>query len=299
MQFRSILIKRFFKDSSGVPTVKDRCYRRRFIALRAPIRKQHLRDALVPILLGFAMAASSSNASELVESKEIVEIVESAEPEPLFEFKITTAWDSRYVSEGRDNLDGDSLFGATIEAAYVGLPFGAITFGTWYAWTPASRAYSELNIWAEYRFEIGNFEAYAGYTHLRFYPFDVHENEIGAGAAYGLPLDFTVGGDCYYSFFTDGSFFELFLERECKVAQWLLLTPTVFMGFNAGYRPEGHDGANNVTAVLDATVPINDNIEVAGYVAYNWAIDSDAARHPGDESLKDFFFGGVGLSLSF
>ena len=260
----------------------------------------HLRlIKLIPILLGFAPADPTGTASELVDTKEIIEVVESAKPGPLFEFNITTDWNSRYVSEGRDNLDGDSLLGITIEAAYVFLPFGAITLGTWYAWTPASTAFAELDAWAEYSLEIGNFEAYAGYKHLRFYPYDVHENEIGAGAAYELPLAFAVGGDWYYSFATDGSFFELFIERGCEVTPWLVLTPAVIMGFNAGYRPEGHDGANNVITSLTMAIPVTNHIEIAGYVAYNWAIDSNAARYPGDEQLKDFFFGGVGLSLSF
>lgn len=251
------------------------------------------------ILLGFAMAVSSGPAGELITPQVIVEAVNPVEPKPLFEFNINTAWDSRYVSEGRDNLAGDSLIGITVETACVGLPFGAITLGTWYAWTPAPIAYAEFNIWAEYSFEIGNFEAYAGYNHLRYYPADLRDHEIGAGAAYGLPLGLTVGGDWYYSLHADGSFFEVFLEGKYKVAPRLVLTPTVVLGFNAGYIVEGHDGANNFTTALTATVPIMEQIELRGYVAYNWAIDSDPARYLQDELLEDFFFGGVAISVSF
>lgn len=263
----------------------------------------HLRfSKLVPILFGFALAGPAGTASELVESKKIVE---SAEPEPLFAFSITPAWDSRYVSEGRDNLDGDSLFGATTEISYLGLPFGEIMVGTWYAWTPDSPAYSEFNAFAEYSFEIGEFGAYFGYNHLRFYPEeqfhpdDNYDNEIGAGVSYGLPLNIGIGADWYYSFDANGSFFELILEGEYEVCKRLTLVPSALLGFNAGYIAAGHDGANNVAVGLEAVVPVNDYIELAGYTAYNWAIDRDFPNYPDDEILRDFFYGGVRVTISF
>lgn len=47
------------------------------------------------------------------------------------EFAMNGTWDSRYATEGRDNLDGDALVGTAIETAFKGLCLSA-----WYASSP-------------------------------------------------------------------------------------------------------------------------------------------------------------------
>jgi hypothetical protein len=248
------------------------------------------------MFLGLALAASTGSADEVVRAKEIVEIVE---PAPLLEFNITAAWDSRYVSEGRDNLDGNSLLSATVEAAYLGLPFGEVLLGSWYGWTPNRAAYAELNLYFEYGFEIGDFSAYAGYNHLHFHPDDLHDNEIGAGVSYALPYGLTPGADWVYSSEANGSYFEVYLEGEVEITPWLVLNPAVTTGFNAGYVSDGHSGHNNVAVILGAAIPVGDNVEIGGYVAYTWGVNVAPDRFGDDEILSDFLYGGVSVTLSF
>jgi len=70
------------------------------------------------------------------------------------------------------------------------------------------------------------------------------------------------------------------------------------MGFNVGYVPDGHDGANNVALSLEAAVEIKDGVSLVAYGAYTWGIDSDAERYAGDGLLTDYAFAGVGLACS-
>lgn len=65
------------------------------------------------------------------------------------------AWDSHYVSEGRDNLSGDSLASAKVEASLLGF-----CGGLWYARNPAGN-YDELNAFLGYDFSLGPLELYA------------------------------------------------------------------------------------------------------------------------------------------
>ncbi|MGI9243665.1 MAG: hypothetical protein ACR2RV_22910 [Verrucomicrobiales bacterium] len=203
-------------------------------------------------------------------------------------------WESRYVSEGRDNLDGGSLLSTFNEFS-----FGPLTFAPWFAWGPDSD-YTELNLSLVAGFNLGDdFELYTAYTHLRSPSDNVHDNEVAAGLIYtGLGwLD--LGGDWYHSFDADGSFFELFATREFELSEQLSMNSFALVGFNDGYIPDGHDGGNNVILGLDASWKMTRHLGVNTFASYNWAIDRDAARYPGDESLGDFFWGGVGVRIDF
>lgn len=209
-------------------------------------------------------------------------------------FSLSFAWDSRYVSEGRDNLDGDGLLGTTLELSWEGFNLGA-----WYADSPDG-PYDEFNSYLEYGWEAGDFAFYVGYTYLRFMNAGGHDHEVGAGVAYnGFDCGIVPALDAYYSFDASGAFFELSFTRAFEVAPWLTLEPGIVFGINQGYIADGHEGGNHVAAALSATVPVSEQVEIGAYVSYNWAIGSDPLRYADDAALKDFLFGGVTLTLSF
>jgi len=116
------------------------------------------------------------------------------------------AWDSRYVLEGRDMLDGEDLVGTTVDALYRGVDLGA-----WYAASPGTE-YTEFNAYLNYTVEYGDWEASVGYMHLRFLSDDEEDNEVGASLAYGgIPGGLTAHADWYHSFEAEGSFVEAVL----------------------------------------------------------------------------------------
>ncbi|MEP4077985.1 hypothetical protein [Haloferula sp.] len=206
----------------------------------------------------------------------------------------TAAWDSHYVSEGRDNLDGDGLMSAAVEITWEDL-----LFGVWYANSP-QQSYDEWNFFVEYGRECGEFEWFVGYNHLRFPDAGGHDHEVGAGLIYnGLPWGLTPGVEAYYSFDAGGTFYEASLTREFEICEWMVLEPGIVIGFNDDYVSDGHQGANHIAAVLGCAVPISDSIELSAYLSYNWAIDRDPLASPDDFLLNDFLYGGLGLTFTF
>lgn len=207
---------------------------------------------------------------------------------------ISIGFDSRYVSEGRDNLDGDSLLHGTLE-----LNVHDLSFGVWYADSPEN-PYNEFNLWLEYGFRLGDVDFHVGFNHLRFPDDNSHDNEIGIGASYGeLPWGLSAGVDAYYSFAVEGTFLEAALTRAFTPCDWLTLEPGIVLGRNEGYVSSGHRGANHVAAVISAMVPLGDQVELTSYLSYNMAIDSDPIRSPDDALLKDFLYGGLAVSFVF
>ena len=209
-------------------------------------------------------------------------------------FHLHALWESRYASEGRDNLDGGSLFSTFSEFSY-----GPLTFAPWFAWGPDSD-YTELNLSLVAGTNLGDhLELYLGYTHLQFLSDNLYDNEIGAGLVFTGLSWIDIGGDVYYSFDSEGSFFEVFATREFELCSHFAVTPFALVGFNAGYIPDGHDGANHAVVGIESAWRVNSHLAFNGFASYNWAIDRDAAQYAGDASLGDFFWGGVGVKVDF
>jgi hypothetical protein len=202
-------------------------------------------------------------------------------------------WDSSYFSEGRDGLDGDSLWSTSFELAWEHL-----SAGVWYGISP-DQNYDELQLSLALSQSFGDVEVYLGYTHLRF-PFeDGHDNEIGAGLSWsGLPWEIKLSTDFYYSVDAEGFFGELALSREVELTEQLSLGVDGIFGMNQGYVSDGHDGANHFALRVGFEYALTDSWTLAAHSVYSWALDrKDSA--PGDDTLRDFFHGGLGLQWSF
>ncbi len=201
-------------------------------------------------------------------------------------------WENRYVSEGRDNLEGGGLISIASE-----MEFGLLTFNPWYAQGYDSD-YDELDL----NFILGfkpneHIEVYAGYTHLRFFKDNLHDNEVGAGVVLGY-LDWA---DFFaintYSFDAGGCYIETGFSREFALSDEFTLKATGQLGINEGYIAEGHDGCNNLKLLVEASYEINRHLELTMFAAYSWAIDSEPERFADDGTLYDFFWGGAGLTV--
>jgi hypothetical protein len=203
-------------------------------------------------------------------------------------------YESRYASEGRDMLDGDSLVSGTFEAGW-----NALSAGVWYAKSP-EQSYDELQLSTALSWDWKDLEGYVAYTHLRFPQDGGHDHEIGAGVSWsGFPGGVALNLDAYYSFDADGTFIETSLSREFEISDQLRLTPAMVFGVNQGYVTDGHDGANHIELRLGAAYSLTDALALTVHLSYNLAMDRDAAQYPGDELLRDFFHFGVGLAYEF
>ena len=225
----------------------------------------------------------------IVRESALQQEAEAGEP-----FHLHFLWESRYASEGRDSLDGGSLISTTTE-----FTLGPITFAPWFAYGP-DQDYSELNLNLVYGYQLGEaVELYVGYTHLQFPGDQSYDNEIGAGLVYSEVPWFDVFGDAVYSFEAEGTYFEAGLVRQFPLADEVMLGAFALMGFNGGYVPDGHDGADHLAGGLELEWLIAPNVLFTGFAGYSWAIDRDPVRYEEDELLRNFFWGSAGLKISF
>ncbi len=210
-----------------------------------------------------------------------------------FEFHIHTGLESRYFSEGRDALNGDSIWASSFE-------FGLehLAAGLWYGKSP-DQSYDELQLSLALTQTFGDFEAYIGYTHYIF-PFDgSHDDEIGTGITWtGLPAEIELSADIYHSFDADGYFAELSTSREFEITEPFSVTLSSIFGINQGYVSDGHDGANHFALQIGYEYVLTKSLSLIAHTTYSWAIDKKATA-PGDALLEDFFHCGAGLQWNF
>jgi hypothetical protein len=209
------------------------------------------------------------------------------------EFHIHTGWESRYFSEGRDALDGDSIWASSFE-------FGLehLAAGFWYGKSP-DQSYDELQLSLALTQTFGDFETYIGYTHYIF-PFDgSHDNEIGTGITWtGLPAEIEISADIYHSFDADGYFAELSASREFEISQSFNIIPSSIFGINQGYVSDGHDGANHFALQIACSYNLTESVSLVAHTTYSWTINKSSTA-PGDALLKDFIHFGAGIQWDF
>lgn len=202
--------------------------------------------------------------------------------------------ESRHVTEGRDNLGGDPLLSAALEAGWRGF-----TAGVWRGAGPESN-YDEVNFYGGFSREFGPVTASLSFARLEFLTDGAVDHEINLAADLaGLPSGLSVSMSAVCSLEARGVFIELACRRDVELGDRLVISPFVTAGWNEGYIPDGHRGPNHAALGLAAAVPICKNCEVSLHGTWSFALNADSAEHPGDGPLEDFFHCGATFRLSY
>lgn len=216
--------------------------------------------------------------------------------EEEFEWHAHLLWESRYVSEGRDNLSGKGIYSASTEFNYKN-----INIVPWIA-DGIHSDYSEFNLNIVYGAKLlDQLELFVGYSHIRSRESEsnAHDNEISLDLAYAVNKNFQILTNVYYSFDAEGAFSQVAINKDYRFDDTFSITLCALLGFNADYVVDGHNGINHGQLLARASYLVNKEIELYAYSGYNLAIHRDRRRYAGDELLRDFFWGGIGMSYRF
>ncbi|MBY6188022.1 hypothetical protein KUV89_15490 [Marinobacter hydrocarbonoclasticus] len=209
------------------------------------------------------------------------------------EFEVDLGYDSKYISEGRDNLEKGGIYWASGAAAFE----NGVTLSAAYGYAADSDVdYDELNLGIEYGFDVGDFSFYAGYTRLEFFKDDESDNELGAGVAYGGLSWFEPFIDYVYSTEAEGSFVELGIQREFALSQRLVLTPYVIAGFDYGYANPDHDGDNHWALGATLAYQLTDQMALS-VIAEHTEANKQVCLEEGIETDQNW--AGVHLTMAF
>jgi hypothetical protein len=196
-------------------------------------------------------------------------------------------WQSRYVTEGRDNLDSNPLVSAGVD-----LTHQEVTFGVWQAWANGSD-YRENNLFVEYAPFFEHWTPYLNVTYLQFHPQGADDVETGAGFSVPLQPWLSLSLDGTWSKQADGAFYALTLHSQRELfTDWtgkLYITQT----YDDGYASENYNGPNHREVGAQLLWELRPALELHAGWQHSRA-GEDVRRDGGD----DLSWGQVGLAWS-
>lgn len=208
----------------------------------------------------------------------------------VLNFSINPSWDSRYVTEGADNLDSGGLFSIDLT-----LSNNAFSFGLWLA-KGDSEDYKEINLYVEYVFLISDVEGYLNLTHLLF-PEEANnedqDNEIGFGLSYNPcqwlqpAVDYAWSSE-QKSGYVEFSLISELLEDESQYQ----ITPYLLRSYDFGYVSKDYDGVNHTEVGLELSTLISANTTLQLGLYHSWA-GANLER----DDLDDESWLNIGLSV--
>ncbi len=207
-----------------------------------------------------------------------------------------TMLESRYITEGRDNLNDDALFSFSTD-----ITEGNFTFVPWYAYS-ASADYTELNLNFVYGVSLHDqFELYFSYTYLDF---DFNgatsdDHELGIELAYNAYDSLQLVASIVHSDDAGAAYAELLVRYDYAVRDHLNTFLVVGAGYNDGYVVSGHRGFDHSQFKAGAVYFPWTQLEISAYVAATRVIDKDSLHHGDDALLKNASWMGIAASLRF
>ncbi|MBT1445139.1 hypothetical protein KJI95_11470 [Shewanella sp. JM162201] len=209
------------------------------------------------------------------------------------EYELALGWDSKYVSEGRDNLGRGGIGWAVLAASFGNLtPYAVVGRAD-------SEAFTEWNFGLEYALELmPDLDAHVGIQQVETYADErLSETELFAELAWHR-IDWLIPSVAYtYSFETSGYFVELSLHSNWHIGEQFTLSPYITQGLDYQYVTEAHNGRNHLQFGLEAEYMLSDSLAVSGHISRSIA-GHDIELEMGDEA-RDETFAGIHLHWSF
>ncbi|MBV7316026.1 hypothetical protein [Shewanella sp. NIFS-20-20] len=211
------------------------------------------------------------------------------------EINLSTEWDSKYISEGRNQLAKGGVFWGT--AAYSGENFGSyISVGR-----ADSVNYTEMDIGVEYYlpsfYDINTtltYQKVEGYGDDRY-----TDNDFIVNMEYNDYEWLMPSVNYQYSTVSKGGYLELGLTSGFHPSEATYLYASAVQGFNYGYVNHDHKGSDNTTLTLGAQFTVQPNLTVsvtANQVFAGHAMDRETQVTGNPEANQDQTWAGVNLS---
>ncbi|MGJ8640191.1 MAG: hypothetical protein ACSHYA_12450 [Opitutaceae bacterium] len=249
--------------------------------------------ASIPLVVAQLCSAQHSHEAGALHNHKLHHNPYEEHPDFPIELGLITAWESHYISEGRDSLDGNGLVSIEANGTYKGVSLGA-----WAAESP-DVDYTEYNYWLEYTHEWEAFTFTVSYTYLDFPSDDANDQEYGFAVVYALPKGFEFSLSGYFSDESAATFFEATLSTSLKLYNQITATPFVIVGYNDGLVTDGHEGFNHIAVGVELSYELSEQISVGAYLSSSFEIDRDEDRYTDDDALRDFVYGGLSLNFAY
>lgn len=207
----------------------------------------------------------------------------ASQPESL-DVSVNLRHDSKYVTEGRDNLTAGGLRTALIQANENGVTMlASIAEGT-------KGDYQEINYGIEWAWTGRVYEGYLGYTRLKFE--QNGQDSKDSKTTFGINTRHSairLAADAIYSKRAKGYFVELSARKDWTIKKSVIYASAA-AGIDHDYASTDHHGENHYQINLGTILPMNQHYAFDAYASRSFAGKGIEA-----DGLDDLDFWGVVL----
>jgi hypothetical protein len=205
------------------------------------------------------------------------------------DYQISSIYQSRYITEGRNNL---SKGGAVFYSAEA-------TAGLWNLSAVNVRGssdhYEETGLSLSYSFEFEHWTVTPGYTWLNFSnEVSSNDQEVGISFEYNNNSPLYHQLDWYYAKDASGSFYTWQTGLKHEVLSGVSFEPYLQVGANKGYVSGEHYGLNHYQLGIKSSVQIKPSLAL--YLSLN---TSKPINKKANETLEDLNWFSIGFNFPF
>ncbi len=214
-------------------------------------------------------------------------------PQNEFEFELMLGADSRYVSEGRDNLpDGSGILWGNMGAhAHV---MGGAVFAELLGIESLDSDYNEVGLTLGYERDMGPVTSSAGLTILDFPALGENDLEATLSTEWRICPRADLAAELVWCRASPGWYGEITARYRLKEDDNLILMASLLAGFNGGYLPDESDGLNYMGLRIEATIGISEHVKGLLHTTY-----AHPFGHEGHQDFRGLLWVGGALALMF
>ncbi|MFQ6372109.1 hypothetical protein [Shewanella sp. YIC-542] len=213
------------------------------------------------------------------------------------ETEIYMDWQSRYVSEGRDNLPRGGIVWSGIEQQR----------GAWHWYGRQgigdSTRFVEINLGVQYQWQLpAGVMLTTGYKRAQIFAgSNSSNNELSAGLAYQGWHWLTPSLTYSYASKARGAFMEFSLTGHWQPTPLWLVAPYVTQGWDFGMASPSHDGPNHFQFGMETAYSLTTQLQLALQLHRSIGLDDITRQRPNadTEVHSNQNFGGLALRYRF
>lgn len=201
-------------------------------------------------------------------------------------------WQTRHVTEARDNIGNGGFFGLKLTHQ-----FDSGAFAGWWHIFGDQTHYHKNNAFAGYGRRWNDFYIEASYIRLNFWEREGPANGSNEFYLYTSwhGLDWlTPSLDYYYNTRFDGAHIQLNVQSPDLIkTAYLSVSPYIGIAVDDGYSTTNHDGLNHIEAGFRGVIPLSDKTRIKFFFSH-----ADARADVKKQGLGDKNWAGVHLSFT-